>query len=147
MSKISNDFAENLEKEGFVKYSPGPDDQIMVKGDADLVVTQNLKTPHQYDIAAYIFSAISNTPSDKVYFSYQEMENFILSHSPTKQNHLIEDTKVVLSILEKLRIGVAEKPLLLNNAKFDTDAGIIAMTINPASTFIFGPTLSRQRQQ
>lgn len=89
-------FIEELEKKGFQKYILKNNDEI-VMNDRSSYTDQLYSHVNQYNvdranIATFIFSAISNTKSDKIFFFYDEMNNFINSFSSNKPKHLVKDT-------------------------------------------------------
>lgn len=148
--KSSENFAAALEKEGFQRYIPQNNDQVIMNDSSSYADQLNEHvTKYNLDrsnIATFIFSAISNTQSDKIFFSYDEMKNFILQFSSTKPKHLVKDIKWVLEDLTSLRTDNTTLPLLFEKTNVDVAHKIVTLCLSPSSSFIFGTTAFRNKQ-
>lgn len=148
--KSSENFSAALEKEGFQRYILQNNDQVIMNDSSSYADQLNEHITkyslNRSNIATFIFSAISNTNSDKIFFSYDEMKNFILHFSSTKPKHLVKDIKWVLEDLASLRIDNTTLPLLFEKTNLDTAHKIVIINLSPSSSFIFGPASFRNKQ-
>lgn len=136
-------FKRDLEKQGFSRYSINDSAEVVMNLSNPYGKQLNMHMNQTYDatesdIANFLFAAISNTDSDKIFFSYQSMFDFIISHSYDDCKNFKKDTEFVLSDLESLNILNTTSPIIFNEAKLNPDDEVITLILSPAAKFIFG---------